>query len=103
MVLQKNFTQSRNSPLKETSQRHHQRRHPSFTGKSTPLPANARPLERPQGAQRRLLCLGKTEDAGDIEALVGSIPPQRLELLATVRVPEPDDPVIPATGESASI
>src|SRR5215469_13915427 len=68
-----------------------------------PLPANARFLQRPQGAQRRLLCLSKTPDARDIEALVGAIPPQRLELLATLEVPEPDDPVIAATGESAAI
>jgi hypothetical protein len=49
------------------------------------------------------LCLGKTEDARDIESLVGSIPPQRLQRLAALEVPEPDDPVIAATGESASI
>ena len=71
--------------------------------KSKPLPAHARFLEGLQGAQRRLLCLGEPPDARDIESLVGSIPPQRLELLAIVQVPEPDDPVIPTTGESASI
>jgi len=31
------------------------------------LPANARVLERPQGAQRRLLCCGETPDARDAE------------------------------------
>src|SRR5260370_39265135 len=61
----------------ETFQRHHQRRHPSFIGKSTPLPANTRVLARPQSAQRRLLCLGKTPDARDLAALRGPVPPQR--------------------------
>ena len=72
--------------LKKSLQKDY-RRHPSFTGKSTPLPANARFLERPQGAQRSLLRCGETPDAGDIEELVGSIPPQRLQRLAIVQVP----------------
>ena len=41
-------------------------------------------LERPQGTQRCLLCVGEASDARDIESLVGAIPPQRLEMLATV-------------------
>src|SRR2546426_5540717 len=36
------------------------------------LRANARVLERSQGAQRYLLCLGEATDARDIQALVGS-------------------------------
>ncbi len=75
----------------------------TFTSKSTPLPANARVLERPQGAQRRLLCCGETPDVGDIESLVGSIPPQSAQMLAIVQVPEHDGPVIPATGQPAAI
>ena len=63
----------------EASRRYDHRRHPHFTGKRTHLPANVRFLERSQGAQRRLLCLGKPLDARDIEPLVGSIPPQRLQ------------------------
>jgi hypothetical protein len=87
----------------ETFQRHHQRRHPSFIGKSTHLLAHARFLERPQGAQRRLFCCAETPDARDIESLVGSIPPQRLELLTTLEIPEHYGPVIPATGQQAFI
>src|SRR5438270_234360 len=61
------------------------------------LLAHAHFLERPQRAQRRLLCLGKTPDARDVESLVESIP-QRLQRLAVLEVPEPDGPIIPATG-----
>jgi len=51
--------------------------HNSKTLQPPGLPLHfARLLERPQGAQRRLLCLGHSPDAGDIESLVGSIPPQ---------------------------
>src|SRR6516162_10419707 len=79
------------------------RRHPSFTGKSTPFPAHARFLEGPQGAQRRLLCLGNTPDAGDSEPLVRPVSPQRLQRLATLKFLEHDSSVIPATGEPAAI
>ena len=57
----------------------------------------------PQRLQRGLLCLGETPDAYDSEALIGSIPPQRVQGLATLEVPEPDGPVIPATGQPAPI
>src|SRR5438270_3711920 len=60
------------------------------------------PFNRPQRAQRRLLCLGKTPDARDVESLVESIP-QRLQRLAVLEVPEPDGPIIPATGQHAAI
>src|SRR5260370_40557619 len=60
-------------------------------------------LHCPQGAQRGLLRLGHAPDARDIESLVGAILPQRLELLATLEVPERNDPVIPATGQHAPI
>src|SRR6266581_1592380 len=53
----------------ETSQRHDHRCHPPVTGKSTHLLANACFLERSQGAQRRLLRIGETPDARDLEAL----------------------------------
>src|SRR3954470_11798619 len=53
--------------------------------------------------QRGLLRLGETPDPRDIEALIGSIPSQRAERFATLQVPERDDPVIPAAGQSASI
>src|SRR5947209_19226657 len=60
------------------------------------------PFNRPQRAQRRLLCLGKTPDARDVESLVESIS-QRLQRLAVLEVPETDGPVIPATGRHAPI
>lgn len=75
----------------------------SFTIKSTPLPAHARFLERSQGTQRRLLCLGETPDARDIEPLVRAIPQQRVQRLTTVEIPDYDSPVIPATGQPAAI
>jgi hypothetical protein len=78
--------------------------HASASGRFLrPLLATARFLERPQGAQRRLLRLGETPDAGDSESLVGPISPQRFQRLAAPDVPEPDGPVISATGEPASI
>jgi hypothetical protein len=58
----------------------------AYFGQSCALLANACFLERPQRAQRRLLCLGETSDARDSEALVEPIPPQCLQLLATVEV-----------------
>src|SRR5437868_4991344 len=60
-------------------------------------------LYRPQGTQRGLLRLGQSPDPCDIEALVGSIPSQRLQMLATVQVPERDGPIIPAAGQPAAI
>ena len=77
--------------------------HPSFAEKLISLPANARFLERPQGVQRSLLRCGETPDARDIESFVGSIPPQRLELLATVQIPEHNGSTIPAARQSAAI
>src|SRR6266700_1062562 len=77
--------------------------HPSFTGKSREFSTNTHLLERPQGAQRCLLCCGETPDARDIESLVGSILPQRLELLATVQIPEHNGSIIPAARQSAAI
>ena len=87
----------------ETSRRHAHRRHPHFTEKSTHLTANARFLSRPQGAQRCLLRLGHSPDSRDIEPVVGPVASQRAEMLATVQVPERDDPVIAATGQRAVI
>src|SRR2546423_6045367 len=60
-------------------------------------------LHRPQGTQRGLLRLGQSPDPCDIEALIGSIPSQRLQMLATVQVPERDGPIIPAAGQPAPI
>src|SRR2546421_1744667 len=60
------------------------------------------PFNRPQRAQRRLLRLGQSPNTVDIEALVESIS-QCLQRLATLEVPEPDGPVIPATGQPAAI
>src|SRR2546421_12209355 len=60
-------------------------------------------LKGPQGAQRRLLCCGEPPDACDIESLVGSIPPQRLEMLTTVQIPEHNGSIIPAARQSAAI
>src|SRR6266567_2865326 len=77
--------------------------HPSFTGKSREFSTNTHLLERPQGAQRCLLCCGETPDARDIKSLVGSILPQRLELLATVQIPEHNGSIIPAARQSAAI
>src|SRR3989442_2558471 len=102
----RNRLTSRRSPHTsphETFRRQAQRRHPRVPEKSAPLAANARFLKRAQRIQRRLLCLGETPDARDSEPLVESIPPQRLLQLATLEVPEPDGPVIPATGQPAAI
>src|SRR5436309_8813984 len=60
-------------------------------------------LHCPQRTQRGLLRLGQAPDARDIESLVGSIPPQRLEMLATLEIPEHNGPIIPATGQPAPI
>src|SRR6266571_6533657 len=75
----------------------------SCTGKSREFSTNTPVLERPQGVQRRLLRCGETPDARDIESLVGSILPQRLELLATVQIPEHNGSIIPAARQSAAI
>ena len=77
--------------------------HPPVPEKSAPLAAVARFLERPQGAKRRLLRLGETPDVGDIESLVWPIAPQRLQMLATVQVPEENSTIITAAGEPAAI
>src|SRR5713226_70823 len=60
-------------------------------------------LNGPQRTQGGLLRLGQALDPRDIEALVGSIPPQRAQMLATLQIPERDGPVLPATGQSAPI
>src|SRR5713226_6265595 len=86
-----------------TCRRYDLRCHPSFTGKSREFSTNTHILERPQGVQRRLLRCGETPDARDIESLVGSILPQRLELLATVQIPEHNGSIIPAARQSAAI
>src|SRR5437763_10181363 len=68
----------------ETFRRQAHRRHPPAPEKSAPLAADARVLERSQGAQGRLLCLGETPDARDVEPLIGPIPPQRLQWFPTL-------------------
>jgi hypothetical protein len=83
--------------------RYDQHRHPYFTGKSTHLLANTHALERTQGMQLRLLHCGETPDTRNIESLVGSIPPQRLQRLATVQIPEHYGSIIPAARQSATI
>src|SRR3989441_6632018 len=60
-------------------------------------------LNCPQRAQRRLLRLGQSFHPADIEALVGPVAPQRPQMLATLQVPERNDPVFPATGQPAAI
>jgi hypothetical protein len=49
-------------------------------------------LHGPQRTQVGLLRLGQTPDAFNIQSLVGSIPPQRAQMLATVQVPDGDGP-----------
>src|SRR5260370_41591675 len=53
--------------------------------------------------QRGLLCVREASDARDIEPLIGPVTTQRAEQLAALEVPEPDGPVIAATGQSAPI
>src|SRR2546425_1379354 len=60
-------------------------------------------LNGPQGTQRDLLSLGQSPDPRDIEPLVGAVASQRAQMLATLQIPECDGPVLPATGQSASI
>ncbi len=60
-------------------------------------------LQGPQGAQRRLLGLGQTPDARDREALVGPVATQGAQVFAAVHIPEPDGPIIAATGDSFAI
>src|SRR6266851_2208807 len=60
-------------------------------------------LQGPQGAQRRLLGLGQTPDARDSEALVGPVAAQGAQVFAAVRIPEPDGPIIAATGDSFAV
>src|SRR6266550_7277377 len=86
-----------------TCRRDDLRCHPSFSGKSREFSTNTHLLERPQGVQRRLLRCGETPDARDIESLVGSILPQRLERLATLEIPEHNGSIIPAARQSAAI
>src|SRR5437588_706562 len=51
-------------------------------------------LNCPQGTQRGLLCLSQAPDPRDIESLVGSIPPQRAQMLTTLQIPDGDGPII---------
>src|SRR5258708_11110259 len=60
-------------------------------------------LQGPQGAQRRLLGLGEPPDARDVEALVGPVATQGAQGFAAVHIPEPDGPIIAATGDSFTI
>src|SRR5258708_9796619 len=60
-------------------------------------------LQGPQGAQRRLLGLGQTPDARDSEALLGPVATQGAHVFAAVHIPEPDGPIIAATGEPVAI
>src|SRR2546422_2467483 len=60
-------------------------------------------LNSSQRTQGGLLRLGQSSDPSDIQALVGPVASQRAQRLATVQVPEGDDPVIPATGQRAAI
>src|SRR6266699_5495186 len=60
-------------------------------------------LNRPQGAQRRLLRLGHSPDPRDIEPLIGPVAPQGAQMFATVQIPEGNGPVVPATGQPAPI
>src|SRR5437763_4182725 len=57
-------------------------------------------LQGPQGAQRRLLGLGQTPDARDSASLVGPGATQRAHVFAAVPIPDPDGPLIAATGAS---
>src|SRR5260221_13387843 len=60
-------------------------------------------LQGPQGAQRRLLGLGEPPDARDSESLVGPVATQGAQVFAAVHIPEPDGPIIAATGDSFAI
>ena len=60
------------------------------------VPSNA------PNAQRRLLCFGEPPDARDIEALVGAIPPQGAQTLATREVPEVIAPSSPQLASKRS-
>src|SRR5260221_2181130 len=60
-------------------------------------------LQGPQGAQRRLLGPGEPPDAGDVEALVGPVATQGAQGFAAMHIPEPDGPIIAATGDSFAI
>src|SRR3989442_11242377 len=60
-------------------------------------------LNCPQGTQGGDLGLGQSSDARDIQSLVGAVAAQSAQMLATLEVPEPDRPVIAATGQPAPI
>ena len=77
--------------------------HPSFSEQSTHLLVTRRFFERSQRAQRRLLCFGESLDARDIEPLVGAIPPQGAQMLATREVPDGDSAIVSTTGERSAI
>src|SRR2546429_565107 len=60
----------------------HENSYPS-SDEDQSLLVRRRSFERSQRAQRCLLCFGEPPDARDIEALVGAIPPQGAQMLAT--------------------
>src|SRR5437667_11708843 len=60
-------------------------------------------IQGPQGAQRRLLGLGQTPDARDVAPLVGPVAAPGAHVFAAVHIPEPDGPIIAATGDSFAI
>src|SRR6266566_7757885 len=80
----------------------HENSYPS-SDEDQSLLVRRRSFERSQRAQRCLLCFGEPPDAHDIEALVGAIPPQGAQMLATREVPDGDSAIVPATGEQAAI
>src|SRR5205085_4044481 len=47
--------------------------------------------------------LGQSSDACDIQALVGPVAAQGVQMLATLEVPDLDGPIIAATGQHAPI
>src|SRR5258708_7742133 len=60
-------------------------------------------LQGPQGAQRPLFVLGQTPDARDSESLVRPVATQGAQGFAATHIPEPDGPIIAATGEPVAI
>ena len=80
--------------LKKSLQKDY-RCHPSFTGKSTPLPANARVLERPEGAQLLLVVgwywtVGRLMTTLDIEP-DPALATQDLEMIRRSRETQQDE------------
>src|SRR6266480_911892 len=71
--------------------------------KSTHLLVTRRFFERSQRAQRRLLHLGETSNAGNIEPLIGPVATQGAQVFAALHIPDLDGPVIATTGEPVTI